>query len=111
MRVACVWPDRTSEQQPSDIANTLYVVNHETCGNRPVDDAMVVGEIKWTHQARFKVLAVPHGFHLRACYTEDGDLRRIDDRCEAGTTDTPQTGDGHRSALHFAGLQFFVACA
>src|SRR5690242_17344972 len=107
--IACPLP--ASEHQSPDILEQGAELSRESRRQRPVDDAVVVGEEERQHQPRPEGvgLRIPDRRGLRAHHAEDRHLRRIDDRGEGSAADAAEGGDGEGAALHVGCRELAVA--
>src|SRR5450759_871340 len=84
-------------------------MSRKTRGHGAVDDAVVVGQRHRKDHSWYEFLAVPRGLYLRFGDTKDGDLWRVDDRCEKRSANAAQAGNRETAALHLGGRELAVA--
>ena len=84
-------------------------VRVETRSQGTVDHAVVVRQRQRQHQARHKLLAVPHRLHGTLGQAQNRYLGRVDDGGEVGAANATQRTDGETTATHVATTQFAVA--
>src|ERR1700746_3174006 len=84
-------------------------MSHKTGGQRPVDNAMIVGERQRQHETRPEALAIPYRRHFRTDHAQYGDLRRVNDGGEGVPADAAEARDGERGALHVRWRELAIA--
>src|SRR5580692_9604269 len=98
-----------SEQQAADVAELCGEERCEARGERAIDHAMVVRQRQRQDQPWREFLAVPDRLGCRLGDAEDRHFRRIDDRREAGATDTAERGDREAATGHLGWTELLVA--
>src|SRR5574343_238833 len=98
-----------SDDHPTHVGQQFGDIDVEAGGQRAVDDAVVGGQRQRQGQAWHELLAVPDRLHSRLVDAEDGNFRRIDDRCEVSAADAAQAGNSETGAGHVGRLQLAVA--
>jgi hypothetical protein len=95
-----------SQQHSAQVLQKPDELGQKAGGDRAIQRPVIPAQAQLKDQPGQKLRSIPTTLQARPRDSQDGDLRRIDDRCVPGFADSSQRGNGEASAVEIRRLSW-----